>query len=84
MKNSIVTVLVLQFFFKWNDLLFSMTFISDSALKTGLLYFSDEFGSKNWGAIFASVSMSVFPLLILYMALNKKLMEGMTAGAVKG
>ena len=48
------------------------------------IHFSDEFGSKNWGAIFASVSMSVFPLLILYMALNKKLMEGMTAGAVKG
>lgn len=87
MKNAIVTVLVLQFFFKWNDLLFSMTFISDSALKTvqtGLLYFSDEFGSKNWGAIFASVSMSVFPMLILYTVLNKKLMEGMMAGAVKG
>ena len=87
MKNAIVTVLVLQFFFKWNDLLFSMTFISDSKLKTvqtGLLYFSDEFGSKNWGAIFASVSMSVFPLLILYTLLNKRLMEGMTAGAVKG
>lgn len=87
MKNAIVTVLVLQFFFKWNDLLFSMTFISDSSLKTvqtGLLYFSDEFGGKNWGAIFASVSMSVFPMLILYTALNKKIMEGMTAGAVKG
>lgn len=87
MKNSIVTVLVLQFFFKWNDLLFSMTFISDSKLKTvqtGLLYFSDEFGSKNWGAIFASVSMSVFPMLILYMILNKAVIEGMTAGAVKG
>lgn len=87
MKNAIVTVLVLQFFFKWNDLMFSMTFISDSSLKTvqtGLLYFSDEFGSKNWGAIFASVSMSVFPMLLLYIALNKKVMEGMTAGAVKG
>ena len=87
MKNSIVTVLVLQFFFKWNDLLFSMTFISDSKLKTvqtGLLYFSDEFGSRNWGAIFASVSMSVFPMLILYMVLNKAVIEGMTAGAVKG
>ena len=85
MKNSIVTVLVLQFFFKWNDLLFSMTFISDSKLKTvqtGLLYFSDEFGSRNWGAIFASVSMSVFPMLILYMILNKAVIEGMTAGAV--
>ena len=34
MKNAIVTVLVLQFFFKWNDLLFSMTFINDTSLKT--------------------------------------------------
>ena len=87
MKNAIVTVLVLQFFFKWNDLLFSMTFISNSDLKTvqtGLLYFSDEFGSKNWGGIFASVSMSILPMLVLYTFLNKAVIEGMTAGAVKG
>ena len=87
MKNAIVTVLVLQFFFKWNDLLFSMTFISNSNLKTvqtGLLYFSDEFGSKNWGGIFASVSMSILPMLVLYTFLNKAVIEGMTAGAVKG
>lgn len=87
MKNSIVTVLVLQFFFKWNDLLFSMTFISDTKLKTvqtGLLYFSDEFGNKNWGAIFASVSMSILPMLVLYTVLNKAVIEGMTSGAVKG
>lgn len=87
MKNAIVTVLVLQFFFKWNDLLFSMTFINDTKLKTiqtGLLYFQDEFGAKNWGAIFASVSMSVLPMLVVYMILNKAVIEGMTAGAVKG
>lgn len=87
MKNAIVTVLVLQFFFKWNDLLFSMTFINDTSLRTiqtGLLYFQDEFGSRNWGAIFASVSISVFPMLILYTILNKKIIEGMTTGSVKG
>jgi len=87
MKNAIVTVLVLQFFFKWNDLIFSMTFISDQRLKTvqtGLLYFQNEFGAKNWGAIFASVSMCVIPMLILYLILNKRIIEGMTAGAVKG
>ena len=87
MKNAIVTVLVLQFFFKWNDLLFSMTFVSSTDLKTvqtGLMYFSDEFGSKNWGAIFASVSMSILPMLLLYTILNKTIIEGMTAGAVKG
>ena len=87
MKNAIVTVLVLQFFFKWNDLLFSMTFVSSTDLKTvqtGLMYFSDEFGAKNWGAIFASVSMSILPMLLLYTILNKTIIEGMTAGAVKG
>lgn len=87
MKNAIVTVLVLQFFFKWNDLLFSMTFINDTSLRTvqtGLLYFQDEFGSRNWGAIFASVSISVFPMLVLYTILNKTIIEGMTTGSVKG
>ena len=64
-----------------------MTFVSDTKLKTiqtGLMYFSDEFGSKNWGAIFASISMSIIPMLILYSVLNKFIIEGMTAGAVKG
>lgn len=87
MKNAIITVLVIQFFFKWNDLIYSMTFVSKSSLKTmqtGLLYFENEFGSKNWGAIFASVSISVMPMLVMYLALNKSVIEGMTTGAVKG
>jgi raffinose/stachyose/melibiose transport system permease protein len=87
MKNAAVIVLVLQFFYKWNDLLFSMTFLSDSKLKTiqtGLLYFEDEFGTKDWGAIFASISISVLPMLVIYLILNKTVIEGMTNGAVKG
>ena len=86
MKNGIVTVLVLQFFYKWNDLLFSMTFISDSKLKTiqtGLLYFTNEFGTKDWGSIFASIAISVLPMLVIYLVLNRTVVEGMTSGAVK-
>ena len=86
-KKAIITVLVIQFFFKWNDLLYSMTFISSTKLKTiqtGLLFFEDEFGTKDWGAIFASVSICVVPMLIMYLFLNKKVIEGMTSGAVKG
>ena len=67
--------------------IYSMTFISDSKLKTiqtGLLYFENEFGTKDWGAIFASIAISVFPMLIIYMILNKTVIEGMTSGAVKG
>jgi ABC-type sugar transport system, permease component len=87
MKTGIVTVGVIQFYFRWNDLMFSMTFISDSAMKTvqtGLMYFSDQYGNRNWGAIFACISISVMPTLLIYIALNKLVIEGMTAGAVKG
>lgn len=86
-KNAIVTVIIIQFFFRWNDLIFSMTFISKTSLKTiqtGLLYFSDEYGSKNWGAIFAAISIGVTPTLLLYIILNKFVIKGMTSGAVKG
>lgn len=87
MKTGIVTVLVIQFYFRWNDLIFSMTFISDSSLKTlqtGLLYFSDMYGNRDWGAIFACISISIMPTLLLYVGLNKLVIEGMTAGSIKG
>jgi raffinose/stachyose/melibiose transport system permease protein len=87
MKTAIVTVLVLQFYFRWNDLIFSMTFISKNSMKTvqtGLLYFSDQYGNRNWGAIFACISISVMPTLILYITLNKLVIKGMTSGAIKG
>lgn len=86
-QNAIITNVVIQFFFKWNDLLAAMTFVSKKDLKTvqtGLLYFTDEFGTKNWGAIFASVSICVIPMLIMYLFLNKRVIEGMTAGSTKG
>lgn len=86
-KNAIVTVITLQFLFTWNDLIFSMTFISSTSLKTlqtGLLMFSGQFGQKEWGPIFASISMGTMPTILLYLLLNKMVIKGMTAGAVKG
>ena len=87
MKTGIVTVGVIQFYFRWNDLIFSMTFISDTKMKTvqtGLLYFSDMYGNRDWGAIFACIAISVLPTLIIYVFMNKMVIEGMTSGAVKG
>ena len=87
MTTGIVTVGVIQFYFRWNDLMFSMTFVNDSALKTvqtGLLYFSDQYGNRNWGAIFACIAISVLPTIIVYISMNKMVIEGMTAGAIKG
>lgn len=86
-KNAVATVLVVSFFTKWNDLIFSMTFINSQKLKTiqtGLLYFQDEFGNKNWGPIFAAITIAILPTILVYVVLNKKVIQGMTEGAVKG
>ncbi len=85
-KNATMTVLVVSFFTKWNDLIFSQTFISSTNLKTiqtGLLYFTNEFGSTEWGPVFAASTMAILPTIIVYVCLNKLVIKGMTAGAIK-
>jgi len=87
MANAIITVGLVQFFFIWNDLLISLTFISDSELRTvqtGLFSFVGRFGQREWGPTFASITTSVIPILFLYLILNNAIMKGLTSGAVKG
>ena len=86
-RNAILTVGLVQFFFIWNDLLLSLTFISDNDLKTvqtGLLNFVGQYGQVQWGPTFASICMAVFPTLLVYLILNQKVMKGLTAGSLKG
>ena len=85
--NALVTLALVQFFFVWNDLLLSLTFISDTNLRTvqtGLLSFVGQFGQREWGPTFASIALTVIPTLLIYLFLNNKVIKGLTAGAVKG
>jgi raffinose/stachyose/melibiose transport system permease protein len=85
--NGIMTIALVQFFFLWNDLLFSLTFISSDenrTIQTGLLNFTGEFGQVAWGPTFAAISLAVFPTLMLYLVLNQQVIKGLTAGSVKG
>jgi raffinose/stachyose/melibiose transport system permease protein len=86
-RNAILTIGLVQFFFIWNDLLLSLTFISDDNLRTvqtGLLNFVGQYGQRQWGPTFASVCMAVFPTLLVYLTLNQRVMRGLTSGSVKG
>jgi len=85
--NGLVTIALVQFFFLWNDLLFSLTFISSDSnrtIQTGLLNFTGQYGQVDWGPTFAAISLAVIPTLILYLVLNQKVIKGLTSGAVKG
>ncbi|MBC7217636.1 MAG: carbohydrate ABC transporter permease [Candidatus Caldatribacterium sp.] len=85
--NAIFTLAMVQFFFIWNDLIFSLTFISKTELRTiqtGLLNFAGRFGQIEWGPTFAAISLAVIPTFLVYLFLSRLIMEGLTAGALKG
>lgn len=87
MKNAILTVALVQFFSVWNDLLIALTFTSKQELATiqvGLLSMNDEYGSTQYGPLFAAISINIVALLVVFVFLNKKIMAGLAAGSVKG
>ena len=86
-KNSTITILIFNFVNIWNEFTYANTFMTKSEMKTlpiGLNDFVGQMGSRDWGATFAAIVVAVLPTLIIYFFLNKSVMEGMAAGAVKG
>lgn len=85
-KNTFITVITMNVIFIWNEYIFANTFISDSLMKTipvGLQDFKGEYGVTNWGLNFAAIVITVLPVLIMYFILNKQVVAGMAAGAIK-
>ncbi|MGE6738663.1 carbohydrate ABC transporter permease [Allorhizobium pseudoryzae] len=69
----------------WNDFFFPLIFIQNNDLKTlpqGLTTFMGEFGT-DWGVLFSGLTLSALPIIILYIALSRQFINGMTAGAIK-
>ena len=52
-------------------------------LPVGLNDFVGEMGRRDWGGTFAAIVLAILPTLIIYFFLNKNVMEGMAAGAIK-
>ena len=87
MRNAIITLALVQFFSVWNDLLIALTFTTRQELATvqvGLLSFSDEYGSTQYGPLFAAISINIIIAMVIYIFLNKQIMTGLAAGSVKG
>ena len=85
-KNSTVTVVIYNFVSIWNEFTYANTFMTKDEMKTlpiGLNAFVGEMGRRDWGSTFAAIVIAIFPTILIYFFLNKQVMEGMAAGAVK-
>ena len=85
-RPGIVTVAAFSFISCWNEYLTSYTFLSTNSkfpISVGLKYMIGEF-SVNYSALAAGSIIALIPPLILFGYVQKYLVSGMSAGAVKG
>jgi raffinose/stachyose/melibiose transport system permease protein len=69
----------------WNDFFFPLILITSDNLKTlpqGLTVFMGEF-TTNWGVLFTGLSLAALPITLVYIALSRQFIAGITQGAVK-
>lgn len=83
---AIVTVFIINFLGNWNEFLLANYFLSNDELRTlpvGMVGFRDAYNT-NYAQMSAGIVFSVMPVLIIYAILQEKIIEGVTAGSVKG
>ena len=82
---AIVTLVVVNALFVWNELLIALVFLQSEELKTlmpGLTLFKGHF-TLNEPLIMAGTLIATLPMILLYLFGQRLFVEGLTAGAVK-
>lgn len=86
LKPMTVTVIILNTLWVWNDFLLPSLILTDSNLRTiplaNFSFFSEYY--NQWDLALAGLIMSVLPLLLFFLMMQKQVIEGLTAGSVKG
>jgi multiple sugar transport system permease protein len=83
---GLVTCAILVFISAWNEFLFAYTFVSTDAARTvpvRIFMFQGEFESP-WGQISAASVLVTLPLIVLVLVFQRRIIQGLTAGALKG
>ena len=83
---AISVCVVFDFLTVWNDLLISLIFINDTAQRTlqlGIMMFKGDY-STNYGYLMTAVCCAIIPTITLYIFFQKRIVAGLTSGAVKG
>jgi len=86
LKPMTVTILLLNTLWIWNDFLLPLLFLYNPDLRTIPLATYSFFGqyTKQWDLALAGLVMGITPIIIFMLVLQKHIIEGITAGSVKG
>ncbi len=82
----ISTTVIINMIYNWNEFVFVNTFISSDKWKTLTVGIQNFIGQylTDWGAIGATLMISIVPILVAFLLLSNRIVEGIAAGSVKG
>ena len=87
-KPSIITVILFNFLSFWNEYIIAYTLMAKEGHETLAMGLKNlmavEKTATNYGIMYAGLVIVMLPTLILYIAVQKRLTEGMTLGGLKG
>ena len=86
-KPSIITSIIFQFYWKWDDFFGPLIYLNSPkkyTLSVALRLFSDPKSSTDWGAMFAMGVLSLAPPVLLFFFFQKYIVEGISTSGLKG
>ncbi|MFZ0369659.1 MAG: carbohydrate ABC transporter permease [Halobacillus sp.] len=86
--TGIITVTIMNMIQFWNEYFMALIFLQSEenyTLALAIDYISNETQYTNaWGTLFASLVIAIVPVIILYAIFQRRIVKGMTEGAIKG
>ena len=87
MTPSLVTAGIFSFIWRWEDFLSPLLYVNKSErypVSLALKLFCDPASTSDYGAMFAMSILSILPLLVIFVLLQKYLVEGIASSGIKG
>lgn len=86
-KPAVVTGCIFSFMWRWDDFLAALLYLSDPLkypVSYALKMFSDPTAGSDWGAMFAMATLSLIPIFVIFLTMQKYLVEGIASTGIKG
>lgn len=87
LKPSVITTVIIQFYWKWDDFQGPLVYLSQPASYTvsiALKLFADSTSTTDYGAMFAMSTLSLIPVFLIFLFFNRYLTEGISTSGLKG
>ncbi len=85
-QPGLAAAAILVFVYVWNEFIIALTMSTTDNMRmipVGLYFYISQFGVE-WGKLMAAVTVAILPIIVLFIILQRRFVQGLTSGAIKG